>query len=160
MILLRSGARTEKTVAHQLFNSRREDLGDAQALLETLDCLRAAVTIFDASGRLIYANAHLNYLFRSVPSRESLIGKSYQELIRLEIEGGEIAPEALAHGVKSFIAGRLSQLRPEEFAPRDVALAGRRVVEIKARRTKDGRILLLWTDVTAARAQQIGRAHV
>jgi two-component system, cell cycle sensor histidine kinase PleC len=153
MILLRSGARTEKTVAHQLFNSRREDLGDAQALLETLDCLRAAVTIFDAGGRLIYANAHLNYLFRSFPSRESLIGKSYQELIRLEIEGGEIAPEALAHGVKSFIAGRLSQLRPEEFAPRDVALAGRRVVEIKARRTKDGRILLLWTDVTAARAQ-------
>src|SRR6202012_4273346 len=87
------------------------------------------------------------------PARETLIGKTYQELIRLEIEGGEIAPEALAGGVKSFMTHRLAQLRPEEFAPRDVALAGHRVVEIKARRTKDGRTVLLWTDVTAARAQ-------
>jgi two-component system cell cycle sensor histidine kinase PleC len=140
-------------VAHQAFKSRAEDLGDAQALLETLDCLRAAITIFDSSGRLIYANAHLNYLFRSFPARENLIGKSYQDLIGMEIEGGEIAPEALMGGVKDFIAGRLSQLRPEEFAPRDVVLAGHRVVEIKARRTKEGRTLLLWTDVTAARAQ-------
>jgi two-component system, cell cycle sensor histidine kinase PleC len=153
MIPTRPGARTEKTVAHQAFKSRAEDLGDAQALLETLDCLRAAITIFDTSGRLIYANAHLNYLFRSFPARETLIGRSYQELIRMEIEGGEIAPEALAGGVKDFIAGRMSQLRPEEFVPRDVVLAGHRVVEIKARRTKEGHTLLLWTDVTAARAQ-------
>ena len=32
-------------------------------------------------------------------------------------------------------------------------LADRRVVEIKARRGQDGRTVLLWSDVTAARAQ-------
>ncbi|HEX4026935.1 MAG TPA: PAS-domain containing protein [Rhizomicrobium sp.] len=140
-------------MAHQAFKSRAEDFDAAAALLESLDSLRSAITIFDSSGRLTYANAHLNYLFRSFPPRHTLIGKSYQDLIRLEIEGGEIAPEALAGGVKRFIAGRLAQLRPEEFSPRDVALSGRRVVEIKARRTRDGRTILLWTDVTAARSQ-------
>jgi two-component system cell cycle sensor histidine kinase PleC len=140
-------------VAHQAVKARVEDFEDAAALLGTLDCLRAAITIFDSGGRLIYANAHLNYLFRSFPPRQTLIGKSYQELIRLEIEGGEIAPEALAGGLNNFIARRLAQLKPDEFAPRDVALAGHRVVEIKARRTRDGRTLLLWTDVTTARAQ-------
>jgi len=140
-------------VAHQAVKSRVEDCEDAAALLATLDCLRSAITIFDSGGRLVYANAHLNYLFRSFPPREQLIGKTYQELIRLEIEGGEIAPEALAGGVKSFIGQRLAQLKPDEFKPRDLALAGHRVVEIKARRTLDGRTLLLWTDVTAARAQ-------
>ena len=140
-------------MGHQAVKSRAEDFEDAAALLGTLDCLRSAITIFGSDGRLAYANAHLNYLFRSFPPRGTLIGKTYQELIRLEIEGSEIAPEALAGGVKSFIAGRLAQFRPEEFTPRDVALSNHRVVEIKARRTHDGRVLLLWTDVTGARAQ-------
>jgi two-component system cell cycle sensor histidine kinase PleC len=130
-------------------------LDDAAALLGALDSLRTAITIFDPAGRLLYANAHLNYLFRSFPPHGTLIGKSYTDLIRLEIKGREIAPSALAGGVKAFIAQRLSQLEENAFAPRDVALAGHRVVEIKARRDKDGRTVLLWTDVTAARAQMI-----
>ena len=41
---------------------------DAAALLGTFDCLRIAVTIFDAVGRCsTYANAHLNYLFPFLP---------------------------------------------------------------------------------------------
>jgi len=127
----------------------------AVALLGTLDCLRCAITIFDAGGRLLYANAHLNYLFRSFPPHDTLIGKSYADLIRLEIKGREIAPSALAGGVKAFITRRLNQLGENQFAPCDVALAGHRVVEIKARRDRNGHTVLLWTDVTAARAQMI-----
>jgi two-component system cell cycle sensor histidine kinase PleC len=142
-----------KDVGHQAVKSRVEDIDDTGALQESLDALRSVITIFDANGRLTYANAHLNHLFPSFPPHHTLVGKTYQELIRLEIESGEIAPEALAGGIKSFIAGRLSQLKPEEYSPLDVTLTGRRVVEIKARRTGDGRTILLWTDVTAARAQ-------
>jgi len=133
--------------------SREQDREDPGILLGALDNLRTAITIFDGAGRLLYANAHLNYLFRSFPPREMLIGKSYEDLIRLEIEGGEIAPGALAGGSKSFIAQRMRQLTDDEYAPRDVALRDHRVVEIKARREASGRTILLWTDVTAARAQ-------
>ena len=140
-------------LVHQAHIAHRPDWDDAVALLGALDSLRTAITIFDSAGRLLYANAHLNYLFRSFPPHGTLIGKSYADLIRLEIKGREIAPGALAGGVKTFIAQRLSQLDENAFAPRDVALAGHRVVEIKARRDKDGRTVLLWTDVTAARAQ-------
>ena len=130
-----------------------QDREDPAALLRSLDSLRSAITIFDRQGRLLYANAHLNYLFRSFPPHDSLIGRPYEELIRLEIEGGEIAPSALSGGVKSFIAQRLTQLRDDEFAPRDVALRDHRVVEIKARRGQNGHTVLLWSDVTTARAQ-------
>jgi signal transduction histidine kinase len=140
-------------VAHQALKPPGEIIDDMTALHESLDSLRAAITIFAPDGRLTYANAHLNHLFQSFPHRHSLIGKKYQELIRLEIEGGEIAPEALAGGVKGFITRRLSQLKPGDLRPCDVKLSGRRVVEIKARHTKDGHTILLWTDVTAARAQ-------
>ncbi|MFO1249123.1 MAG: PAS-domain containing protein [Alphaproteobacteria bacterium] len=129
------------------------DLEDAAALLASLDCLRCAITIFDSAGRLVHANAHLNYLFRSFPPHQTLVGRTYEELIKLEIAGREIAPSALAGGVKAFIARRLRQLKKGEFKPLDVALSGHRVVEIKARRDSSGHTVLLWTDVTAARAQ-------
>ncbi len=125
---------------------------EAPALLASLDALRVAVTIFDSRDRLVYANAHLNYLLRSLPPQQTLIGKSYEELVRLEVEGGEIAPSALAQGLPVFIARRLAQLRDGAWAPCDVALADQRVMEIKARRTSAGATVLLWTDVTAARA--------
>ncbi|HEX2761990.1 MAG TPA: PAS-domain containing protein, partial [Rhizomicrobium sp.] len=133
----------------------KEDQDDPTALLRTLDSLRIAITIFDSGGRLLYANGHLNHLFRSFPPRDTLIGKSYEELIRLEIEGGEIAASALAGGTKAFIAQRLRQLRNDEYAPRDVALRDHRVVEIKARRDKHGHTVLVWTDVTGPRAQLV-----
>ncbi|HKQ44588.1 MAG TPA: PAS-domain containing protein [Rhizomicrobium sp.] len=139
--------------AHPAARDRTEFQEDPATLLRSLDSLRTALTIFNREGRLLYANAHLNYLFRSFPPREQLIGRSYEDLIRLEIEGGEIAPSALAGGVKAFFAQRLNQLRDDEYAPRDVPLRDHRVVEIKARRGQAGHTVLLWTDVTAARAQ-------
>ena len=147
-------------MANQAVKSRVEDGEDTTALLATLDSLRSAITIFDSGGRLIYANAHLNYLFRSFPPRETLIGKTYQELIRLEIEGGEIASEALAGGVKSFIARRLAQLRPEEFSPRDVALCDHRVVDgiVAARALNDLEAVLRGTIAAELKTMQSNRA--
>ena len=126
---------------------------DAAAMLAALDALRVAVTIFDARGRLLHANAHFNHLLQSLPPHQTLIGRSYEEIVRLEIAGGEIAASALADGVPAFIAHRLAQLEDGAWAPLDVPLADRRVMELKARRNPNGTTVLLWTDVTAPRAQ-------
>jgi signal transduction histidine kinase len=134
-----------------------EDWGEStkeqglEALLETLHCLRVAITIFDADTRLVFATAHLNHVFRKLPPVRSLTGKFYEELITLELP--EIAPAALAAGIEAFIAGRLSQLGPRAWEPRDIPLADGRIIEIKARRAPNGNAILLWADVTAARHQ-------
>lgn len=133
--------------------ARKLDVHDDAQLLGALDALRVAVTIFDARGRLAHANSHLNYLLACLPPHDQLVGKTYEEVIRLEIQGGAIAQAALAQGVPAFIAQRLAQLEHGHFAPLDVPLADRRVIEIKARRTPGGMTVLLWSDVTAARAQ-------
>ena len=121
------------------------------ALLETLHCLRVAVTIFDAEMRLLFASTHLNHIFRRLPPAQGLIGKFYEELIALELP--EIAPAALAGGTDAYIAARLSQLGPRAWEPRDIPLADGRIIEIKARRAPNGNAILLWADVTAARHQ-------
>jgi two-component system cell cycle sensor histidine kinase PleC len=122
-----------------------------EALLETLHCLRVAITIFDADTRLIFASAHLNHIFRKLPPVKTLTGKFYEELVVLELP--EISPAALSAGVDAFIAGRLSQLGPRAWEPRDIPLADGRIIEIKARRAPNGNAILLWADVTAARHQ-------
>jgi two-component system cell cycle sensor histidine kinase PleC len=120
------------------------------SVLEALDCLRIAVTLLDSDERLVYANTHFNYLFRSLPPHESLIGTSYADLIRLEVAGGEIAePDALA--CDAFIARRRRQLIEGTYRPLDIPLANGRTIELKARRTRGGGWIILWTDVTEAR---------
>jgi two-component system cell cycle sensor histidine kinase PleC len=118
-------------------------------VLEALDCLRVAITIFDSSETLVYANRHFGYLFRSLP--RALLGRKYEELIRLEISGGEISDPRVLADPDVFVAERRIQLQDSEFAPRDIALADGRFIEIKARRTPSGFAILLWSDVTAAR---------
>jgi signal transduction histidine kinase len=124
---------------------------DSPALLEALDCLRVAITMYDAGQRLTYANQHYDYLFRSLPQRDALIGARYDEIVRLEIEGGEIGAEALAGGIDAFVAQRRAQLSSGDFRPFEMLLADGRVIEIKARRTRDGGAIALWSDISQAR---------
>jgi two-component system, cell cycle sensor histidine kinase PleC len=131
----------------------REEFDEAAmpSVLEALHCLRVAITVFDAEERLVFANEHFNYLLRSLPPREQLIGRHYEELVRLEVAGGEIAAAEVLNDIDGFVARRRAQLNAGEYAPRDVKLADGRIVEIKARRTTGGGWIALWSDVTQAR---------
>lgn len=124
---------------------------ESDVLPEALDALRVAITVFDSQMHLVYANQHFNYLFRSMPDRGELTGITYEHLIRREIDGGEIAETALVGGVNEFIARRYAQFRKGEYRPIDIELSDGRIVEIKARPTKDGGWIALWSDVTHAR---------
>lgn len=123
----------------------------APELLQALDCLRVAITLFDADERLVYCSRHFNHIFRALPQRESLIGRTYDELIRLELTLGEVVDSDRARDVESFIAHRRAQLHAGEYAPRDVELSDGRIVELKARRTPEGGWIVLWSDATQAR---------
>lgn len=123
----------------------------SSAVLEALDCLRVAITIFDSRQRLIYANQHFDYVYRSLPRRSDLIGRSYDELLQLEIDSCEIADEAHGGDVEGFIARRRAQFNEGDFHPLDVPMADGRILEIKSRRTPEGGWIALWSEVTLAR---------
>ncbi len=120
-------------------------------LLEALDCLRVAVTLYDSRERLIYLNQHFGYVFRSMPPAQALIGRSFEELVHLELAGGEIDPAAYPDGPEAFVAARRAQLTESDYAPRDIRLADGRIIEVKTRRTSDGGWIALWSDATRAR---------
>jgi signal transduction histidine kinase len=120
-------------------------------VLSALDSLRTAITVFDSDERLTYANQHFHYLFRSIPQRQALIGRSYGELVRLEISHGELSDVEAVGGVEAFVAARRAQFQAGQYAPRDIRLADGRIVEIKTRRTPNGGWIALWSDATQAR---------
>lgn len=126
------------------------------ALPGALDCLRIAITLYDADERLIYANQHFDYLFHNIPKRDALMGLTYGEIVALEAGGGEIAPGALDAGVDAFVARRRTQLTSGDYKPFDLPLADGRIVEIKSRRTAGGGWIVLWSDATRER-QTLGR---
>lgn len=125
--------------------------GSAEAVLEALDGLRTAITIYDRDERLTYANQHFNYLFRSLPYRGDLIGISYEDMIRLEIAGGEIAPRELSEGADAFVARRRRQFALNDYRPLDIRLTDGRIIEIKTRKTPSGGWIAMWNDATFAR---------
>ena len=59
-----------------------------------------------------------------------------------------------ARDVDAFVARRRAQLTEGEYRPLDIRLSDGRVVEIKARRTRRGGWIALWSDVTYARHAQ------
>jgi len=124
------------------------DTGTA-AVIEALHCLRVAITVFDRDERLIFVNEHFTYMFPSLPSREQLVGHSYEELLRLEIAGGEIG--ALGEDTEDYITRRRAQLFARDYGARDIPLRDGRIVEIKTRRTPALGWIALWSDVTEAR---------
>ena len=135
---------------------RPEEPAELQAVpspdvLAALDCLRVAVTIFDSHERLTYCSQHFNYIFRALPHRTALIGKTYEDLIRMELAWGEIGADSISGGADAFVALRRAQFRAGEYAPFDIELADGRVIEIKARCIQDGGWIVLWSDATQAR---------
>ena len=146
------GGHTEAEVLQKLqVQNAREPAGDSAQLLDALHALRVAVTMFDSAGRQRFANAHLNHFFRGLPLYHELIGRPYEEIIRLELP--ETDPSTLKDGVEAYVDLRLGQLAPRAWAPLDVAMTDGRILEIKARRDGHGGAILLWNDVTKERHQ-------
>jgi signal transduction histidine kinase len=122
----------------------------ATTLRQALDCLRIGITLYDSSRRLIYANRHYFYLFRKFPGHDQLIGRSYDELVRLEVETGATRLPDGVSGLEAYAAARGLQLAEGNSTPRDIFLDDGRIIEVKIRHTPNGAIAL-WADVTRAR---------
>jgi two-component system, cell cycle sensor histidine kinase PleC len=136
------------SLAYQPTHANRDD-ALTPTLLDALHSLRVAITLFDAEERLVFANEHLGYMFRNLPPSEELIGRAFEEIVRLEISEGDIAdPNGKA---ADFVKGHRARLLEGDYSPRDLAFSDGRIVEVKTRRTRDGGWISLWTDVTQAR---------
>jgi PAS domain S-box-containing protein len=131
-------------------DSVSEVQGIFEELSAGLDCLRSGFALFDESDQLVYCNQHFRFLYTSLRDLNEIIGVGYRELLEILVDGGEFAGAEVINDPESWINRRLSEHRKERAITLE-RLADGRWIEVKERKTKNGGVIGIWTDVTDSR---------
>lgn len=65
-------------------------------VLRAIDALRVGLAVFDGDERLRWCNSQFRYTYLSLQLADNLIGMTLEEILRLQLENGEIAGEVAA----------------------------------------------------------------
>jgi PAS domain S-box-containing protein len=125
-------------------------------LLAAIESLPHGFAYFDADDRMVICNGLYRAIYAGIAD---LIrpGTRFEELVRATAERGiyVVAPEAR----EAFIRERLAQhRRPSGLSEQQ--LADGRIVVANERRTEDGGVAGIWTDVTETRRRERALAHL
>jgi PAS domain S-box-containing protein len=123
-------------------------------LIEAIESSSEGFALFDADDRLVLCNEHFRDLH---PGLEAVIGpgSTFQAIARAAAESCIVRPDGMT--VEAWLTGRMSHFR----APSEPLLQQRtdgRWVQVNERKTNDGGVVAVYTDVTEIkRAEQVVR---
>jgi PAS domain S-box-containing protein len=121
-------------------------------LVDAVNALPAAFTLFDAEDRLVLFNSACRELFER--SRGALeIGVSYEELTRYGIERGEFPDAAEERAAESFLEER-RQRRGHGLYVREYRLASGKWVRSYSTPTSEGGVIDFRVDITEIKEKQ------
>lgn len=119
-------------------------------ILGGFDSLRTGFAVFDADDVLIYHNEQFQYVYLSFQMLDGLLGRRFEDLLRLMLENGEIAGKQALDDPEDWIAWRLENHRSERNRI-ELRLTDGRWIEVKERRTPSGGVIGQWADITDAK---------
>ena len=137
----------------------QEDALEAQLRLHNaIDSISEGFAYFDAEDRLVLCNKRYREIF---PELADLLvpGMKFEEGLRAGIERGMTLPEG--QSVEEFVNLRMNRHLNPDQGGFIVRLSGDRWVQIVERRTEDGGVVGVWTDITELkrREQQLAQAQ-
>ncbi len=164
--ITRAVAESEKRTADAL---RRAELSNAELsrreaettvarelLVDAIESITDAFALFDQRGRLTLCNQAYIDVFRQVGRHADPRGRSWAELIRMEIAAGVYADpdNEIRANPEEWIKKRQSRLRHTINDGIEVQLANRRWISLRERRTAEGGIVIVRADITELKNQQ------
>jgi PAS domain S-box-containing protein len=126
-----------------------------QRLRDGIEAMDAGFALFDADERLVMCNRAYGALSDAMGDACRFVGATFETLVRGFAAGGLYADPRARDDPDAFAAERMAQFRAADGRPREQALSGRRWVEITERRTAEGGIVLVRTDVTARKLSEM-----
>lgn len=124
-------------------------------VLRAIDALRVGLAVFDGDERLRWCNSQFRYTYLSLQLADNLIGMTLEEILRLQLENGEIAGEVAAREPERWLAEMLAFHREGSYDPLEQRLADGRWIQVKIRRTEDGGTIGQWNDITQSKLVQL-----
>ena len=142
--------------AKEELERRENETTRARALLvDAIESITDAFALFDAQGRLTLCNQSYLDVFRHVGRVADPRGRTWSEIIRLEIAAGVYADPEIRREPDSWINWRATQLRRSLNDGIEVKLANGRWISLRERRTREGGIVVVRTDITDLKQQQL-----
>ena len=126
-------------------NAARQRLSDA------VDAISEGFVLVDSDDRIVIANEALRRLFADTAAVMAH-GMTFEQMVRGIVETGEIVAARGDRG-ESWIEARLARHRaPAE--PFELRLSGHRVIRVTERRTAEGGIVGIYSDITELMSRQ------
>ena len=142
IVVLRDIAERKAAIAAAARNLNR--------LKDAIDSIGSGFALFDADERLVTCNQHLRALYPSI-AHMLVPGWHVEDLVRAKVTCTN--PDASGQEIERQVAERLRRFRnPGE--PFELADSGNRWLQISERRTSEGGIVGIHTDVTQARQHE------
>ena len=105
---------------------------------ETIRNIDEAFALFDSDDRLVMCNDRYLETFPSLPARNDLIGRSFEDITRLLFAAGEFSASLANDDPEAWLEHRLQQHRQPRGKPIEQALSGGRWLQVSERPTRDG----------------------
>lgn len=137
--------------------AERHAVSSHRLLLNAIECISEGFELYDAEDRLVLANSKMRELYPSIGNLFSP-GVTFGELLRTHVVRGGL-PEAVGQE-EAYIANRLRQHRqPGEALEQQ--LADGRCIRVEERRTWDGGVVVVRSDITARKQweERVQAAH-
>jgi signal transduction histidine kinase len=136
----------------------RRDTETAQArelLVDAIESTADAFALFDVRGRMQLCNQAYLDVFRHVGHKTDPRGKTWADLIRIEVAAGIYADPEIRRNPEGWINWRQAQLRRSINDGIELKLANGRWISLRERRTAEGGIVMVRTDITDLKQQEI-----
>ena len=124
-------------------------------LRDALDATTDGFVLYDEHDRLVLCNEQYREIYDFLGPLDEIRGRTFEDLTRIGLQHGHIADPAALADPEVWLADRLHRHRNPSDEPIEQRLADGRIIRVSERRTRDGCIVGIRTDITALkRAEQ------
>lgn len=159
-----AGSITDVTEARErddaLARARAELAAAHERLSDAIESIPDAFALFDADDRLVLCNRKFAQVFCGADHAGAVVGRAFEELVRTLVASGEAIPPDYTGDTEEWIAERLRTHRDPPEGGRLHQLGDGKWYQVRERRTRDGGIVGVRTDVTELKASEERIRHL
>ncbi len=125
-----------------------------EVVSEAFDALRTGLAVFDSDDVVVYHNRHLLHIYLAFDGMPSLLGRTYESILRTLLENGEIAGREVIDDPEGWLRRRVEQHRRQRVVVEEQRIDGRWIQE-KSRSIPSGGTVGQWSDITERKRHEL-----
>lgn len=146
-----------QSVGTDITDQRRAEEGlrtARQSLREAIDSISEGFALYDPEDKLSLYNQNFVVDTPQLASFASPLGVTFEQILRAGVASRQIVDADAARDPERWISDRMNSHRHPPENPIELRLANGRHLSVAERRTKDGSIVCIQTDITRLREQE------